>query len=167
MGSQIGKTVLGAMVAIGLFAGAAISQAANKPDAEDVANINNARADVHKAIIELYHANHDFRGHRVKAIEFLKRSRHQLALCAAIDDKNEVAEEEAEGKVAAGKKIDPKVKNTGEPHPLIDAAIRSLDRAIVDLKDSHHVFHGHRADALKDTVKAKEQLEICLKVDKK
>ena len=167
MRKELGMGLLGAVVAISLFAGPTMAASTKKPTAEDVATINDARGDVHHAIIELYHANHDFRGHRVKAIAHLKRARHQLALCAAVDDKAEEAEEDAASKTAPGKAIDPKVKNAGsEPHPMIDAAIRSLDRAIVDLKDAHHVYHGHRADALKQTREAKEQLEVCLKVDK-
>jgi len=162
---QIGMGMLGAVLAIGL--GVAPALAANKPNAEDVANINNARADVHKAIIDLWHASHDFHGHRAKAVKFLRGARHQLALCAAVDDKNEEAEENAEGKVAAGKKINPKAPHTAEPHPLIDAAIRSMDRAIVDLKDSHRVYGGHRGEALKQCQEAKKQLLECLAADAK
>ena len=54
-----------------------------------------------------------------------------------------------------------------ERHPRIHRAIRDLREAKKALKEANHDFQGHREDALKACDKAIEQLELCLKVDKK
>lgn len=53
-----------------------------------------------------------------------------------------------------------------EPHPEIRAAIASLRRAQIHLKEASHDFGGHRVDALKATDEAIHQLQICLQYDK-
>jgi hypothetical protein len=53
-----------------------------------------------------------------------------------------------------------------EPHPEIRAAIASLRRAQDHLKEAPNDFGGHRADALKATDEAIQQLQICLQYDK-
>jgi len=53
-----------------------------------------------------------------------------------------------------------------ERHPEIRAAINSLERARMHLKDAAHDFGGHRVEALKATDAAIEQLRICLQYDK-
>ena len=54
-----------------------------------------------------------------------------------------------------------------EKHPEIRAAIRSLERAKVDLQRAAHDFGGHRADALRATDEAIKQLRLALEYDKK
>jgi hypothetical protein len=54
-----------------------------------------------------------------------------------------------------------------ENHPAIRAAIEALDKAKRELKAANHDFHGHRVAALAAVDSASQQLEICLKVDKK
>ena len=54
-----------------------------------------------------------------------------------------------------------------EKHPEIRAAIRSLERAKLDLQRADHDFGGHRADALRATDEAIRQLKLALEYDKK
>lgn len=54
-----------------------------------------------------------------------------------------------------------------EKHPEIRAAIRSLERAKLDLQRASHDFGGHRADALRSCDEAIRQLKLALEYDKK
>jgi hypothetical protein len=54
-----------------------------------------------------------------------------------------------------------------EHHAHIHAAIRELKEARKDLKEGAHDFGGHREDAVKAIDVAIEQLEVCLKHDKR
>ena len=54
-----------------------------------------------------------------------------------------------------------------ERHPRIHAAIRELREAKKDLEKADHDFGGHRVNAIKAIDHAIEQLEKCLKFDKK
>ena len=54
-----------------------------------------------------------------------------------------------------------------EKHPEIRAAVRSLERAKLDLQRADHDFGGHRADALRATDEAIRQLKLALEYDKK
>lgn len=54
-----------------------------------------------------------------------------------------------------------------EKHPHIRAALKELREAKKELKEAAHDFGGHRAEALEAVDKAINQLETCLKFDKK
>jgi transcription elongation GreA/GreB family factor len=54
-----------------------------------------------------------------------------------------------------------------ERHPRIHAAIRELREAKKDLEKADHDFGGHRVNAIKAIDHAIEQLEKCLKFDKR
>jgi hypothetical protein len=54
-----------------------------------------------------------------------------------------------------------------ERHPHIHAAIKELKDAKKDLKEADHDFGGHRVKAIEAIDHAIEQLEKCLKHDKK
>jgi hypothetical protein len=53
-----------------------------------------------------------------------------------------------------------------EPHPEIQAALRSLERAKRHLERAAHDFGGHRVDAIKAIDAAREQLTLALQFDK-
>jgi hypothetical protein len=55
---------------------------------------------------------------------------------------------------------------TPERHPEIQAAISALRRAKEHMEHAAHDFGGHRAEALRATDDAIQQLEIALKFDK-
>ena len=54
-----------------------------------------------------------------------------------------------------------------EPHPEINAAIRSLDRAKLHLQNAAHDFGGHRVEAIRAIDAALVQLKLALEYDKK
>jgi F0F1-type ATP synthase membrane subunit b/b' len=54
-----------------------------------------------------------------------------------------------------------------ERHPHIRAALEELRESRKDLKEADHDFEGHRKEALVAIDAAIDQLEICLKHDKK
>lgn len=51
------------------------------------------------------------------------------------------------------------------PHPEIRAALDSLERAKVHLREAKHDFGGHRVDAIAAIDAAERQLNICMKYD--
>ena len=53
-----------------------------------------------------------------------------------------------------------------EPHPEINAAIRSLERAKLHLQKAAHDFGGHRVEAIRAIDGALEQLKLALEYDK-
>ncbi len=53
-----------------------------------------------------------------------------------------------------------------EPHPEINAAIRSLERAKLHLQRAAHDFGGHRVEAIRAIDGALEQLKLALQYDK-
>ncbi|HEV2751306.1 MAG TPA: hypothetical protein VGV12_12365 [Gemmatimonadales bacterium] len=54
-----------------------------------------------------------------------------------------------------------------EPHPEINAAIRSLERAKLHLREAAHDFGGHRVEAIRAIDGALVQLKLALEYDKK
>ena len=62
----------------------------------------------------------------------------------------------------------PKHKEKGEErHPAIHRAIIALDEAEAYLRHAEHDFGGHRKEVLEECTKAREQLKLALKFDKK
>ncbi|HZT41716.1 MAG TPA: hypothetical protein VFA07_05985 [Chthonomonadaceae bacterium] len=53
-----------------------------------------------------------------------------------------------------------------ERHPELRQALRALMRAKMELQEGAHDFGGHRADALKATDQAIQQVRLALKFDK-
>lgn len=53
-----------------------------------------------------------------------------------------------------------------EPHPEIQAAIRSLEHAKAHLQAAAHDFQGHRVDAIAAIDAALHQLHICMDYDR-
>jgi hypothetical protein len=68
--------------------------------------------------------------------------------------------------LALGTVATPRYANTApppEPHPHIQAAIAELREARGELQHAAHDFCGHRADALRDTQVALNQLQEALR----
>ena len=63
--------------------------------------------------------------------------------------------------------MDPVRAQEKERHPYIHAAIKDLKEARKELKEAAHDFGGHRVKAIEAVDTAIEQLEKCLKFDKK
>jgi len=60
----------------------------------------------------------------------------------------------------------PAAMSYAEPHPEINAAIRSLERAKLHLQKAAHDFGGHRVEAIRAIDGALEQLKLALQYDK-
>jgi hypothetical protein len=60
----------------------------------------------------------------------------------------------------------PVVVTAHEPHPEIQGAIRSLQRAKEHLQHAAHDFGGHRVEAIGAIDAALAQLHTCLEYDK-
>ncbi|HEY2026145.1 MAG TPA: hypothetical protein VGG78_04005 [Gemmatimonadaceae bacterium] len=58
-------------------------------------------------------------------------------------------------------------RSAREKHPAIRAAIRSLEKAKVELQHADHDFGGHRVDAIAAIDNALSQLRLALQYDKK
>ena len=54
-----------------------------------------------------------------------------------------------------------------ERHPAIRAAIRSLEKAKIELQHAAHDFGGHRVEAIEAIDNAIKQLRVALQYDKK
>jgi hypothetical protein len=111
-------------------------------------------------------ANHDYGGHRVKAIEAIKAAQHQLHLALQSQTKNKKPG-------TPGSKPANPGKGGKEPEPqgisnlqLADS-ISILQKTRVFLEKANHDYGGHRAQAVKDLGGAIRQLKLALKYEKK
>ena len=118
---------------------------------------------IHRAIYELKQgrqelkeAARDFGGHREKAMHAIDLALKQLHAIAPLSG--------PKGKPYQGHPIE--FYKTFENHPHIRSSIAELNETIRALKEAKHDFGGHREKALKDSIYAKEQLELALKFDK-
>jgi hypothetical protein len=115
--------------------------------------IHVAIAELRNARTELQEANHDFGGHRVKAIQEIDATLVQLekALMFVGDKRPFKGAPVAEN----GKKA--------EHFPHIHRALHELRETRTELKEARHDFGGHREQALMDVNASIAQLELCLK----
>ena len=60
----------------------------------------------------------------------------------------------------------PPVARKAEPHPEIQMAIRSLERAKEHLQHAAHDYHGHRVEAIAAIDAALNQLRVCMEFDR-
>ena len=135
----------------------AVRQAA-KREAQSVSN-----AQLHEALRVLQAtkqtlegANHDYGGHRVKAIKAIEAAQHQLKLALGMKTKKSGGKGDGKG---------------GEPQAISNMqladAIPILHKTRVLLETANHDYHGHRAAAVRDLGAAVEQLKLALKFEKK
>lgn len=116
-------------------------------------HMHHALRELREARTQLKEANHDFGGHKVKAIEGVD------AAIKKIDESLKGAGDNTKG---TGK-VDPGIYKKYVNHPHIHHAIHELKEARIELKEAKHDFGGHRAAAIRDINYAIEQLELCLK----
>jgi hypothetical protein len=116
-------------------------------------HMHHALRELREARTELKEANHDFGGHREKALKGVD------AAITQIDEALRAAGDTIKG---AGK-FDTGIYKKYEHHPHIHHAIHELREARTELKDAKHDFGGHREKALRDVNYAIEQLELALK----
>jgi hypothetical protein len=60
----------------------------------------------------------------------------------------------------------PVIAHKAEPHPEIQMAIRSLERAKEHLEHAAHDYRGHRVDAIAAIDAALNQLRVCMRFDR-
>ncbi len=120
-------------------------------------HLHHALREMREARTELKEANHDFGGHKVKAMEALDAAIKQI----------DVALKGAGDNIKGAGKVDHGIYKKYSFHPNIQHAIHELKEARTELKDAKHDFGGHRAAALRDTDAAIAQLELCLKFARK
>jgi len=70
------------------------------------------------------------------------------------------------GRASGGERVTPPRIGVAEPHPQINAAIRSLVRAREHLQHAAHDFGGHCVDAIAAIDAALAQLKLALQYDK-
>jgi tetratricopeptide (TPR) repeat protein len=133
---------------LGLLGSPAI-QAADKK--AEYPHMHHALHELREARTELKEADHDFGGHREKALKDIDEAIKQIdkALKAKGDDLKTVAK--------------PDVDYTKyKHHPHIHHAIHELKETRTELQVAKHDFGGHREQALKDVDRAIKQLELAL-----
>ena len=140
------------LLAAGLFWSAHLTAVA----AEAHPHMHHALYELKEARVELKEADHDFGGHREKALKAVDAAAVQI----------EKAFEGAKVKFNGGKPGKDAYKGYAH-HPHIHHAVVELKQARVELKEAAHDFGGHREKALKDVDYAIEQLELALKFAKK
>lgn len=69
-------------------------------------------------------------------------------------------------RASGGERVAPPRAGVAEPHPQINAAIRSLMRAREHLQHAAHDFGGHRVEAIAAIDAALTQLKLALQYDK-
>jgi hypothetical protein len=116
-------------------------------------HLHHALHELREARTELKEANHNFGGHREKALHAVNQAIEQIdkALTAAGDN-------------VKGSPKRPDVDYKKYSHsPHLHHALHELREAHAELKEAKHDFGGHRAKALKDVNHAIEQIELALK----
>ena len=110
-------------------------------------------------------ADHDYGGHRVKAIKDIGAAEHQLKL--ALKSQHKKTGKTGGGKAGAGKG---KAKGN-EPQNVSNLqladAIVILQRTETFLEKADHDYGGHRVAAVRDLKVAVQQLKTALKFEKK
>jgi hypothetical protein len=142
---------------------AARRQAARQAAKREAQNVSNAQ--LHEALHVLQAtkktleaADHDYGGHRVKAIKAIGAAEQQLKLALGSPTKPKKPGGKGEGK-------------GGEPQAISNMqladAIPILEKTRGLLEMANHDYHGHRAAAVRDLGAAVEQLKAALKFEKK
>jgi hypothetical protein len=140
--------------ALVLLAGVVLT-ALPRARAEERGKVRHVLAALHEmreARGELKGAEHDFGGHREKAIRALDAAIEQTErMLKAVD-------------------VDPKVEGPDREiykkytnHPHLRHSLVELKEARTEIKEAGHDFKGHREKALKDLDFAIEQVEQCVK----
>ena len=119
-------------------------------------HMHHALHELREARTELKEADHDFGGHREKALKDVEEAIKQIdkALKAKGDDIKSPGKHEVDY-----------TKYKHQPH--IHHAIHELKETRTELKEAKHDFGGHREQALKDVDRAIKQLELALEFAKK
>lgn len=143
----------GGFLAISGFAEARAVQ--KEPQGLSNAQLVQALHNLHAIKLTLEAANHDYGGHRVKAIADITKAQKQLRLAL-----KSVPKGKGKGKA----------KSLGEPQALSDAqlleAVGYLKQTEQLLAKANHDYGGHRAAAVRDLHQAIRQLELALKFRK-
>ena len=146
------------LAAVGLLTIAELAEARavqKEPQGLSNAQLVQALHNLHAIKLTLEAANHDYGGHRAKAIADITKAQKQLRLAL---------------KHAPKGKGKGKVKSLGEPQALSDAqlleAIGYLKQTEHLLAKANHDYGGHRAATVSDLHQAVRQLELALKFRK-
>jgi hypothetical protein len=148
--------LVGSLVAFGFLGQAHGAQ--KEPQGLSNAQLRQAQNVLQSIKLTLKGADHDYGGHRVKAIADISKAQNQLSLALKHGPKK--------GKGKGKGKGNP----LPEPQALSDA---QLLESIVFLKDTVHLlekanhdYGGHKAAAVRDLHQAIRQLEVALKYRK-
>ncbi len=145
----------GLLMWLGLIAEAGAGQTKKEPQAISNAQLRQALNVLQSIKLTLEGADHDYGGHRVKAIADIGKAQKQLNLAL---------------KNAPKGKGKSKGKPMPEPQAISDAqlaeSIGFLKQTAELLKMANHDYGGHRAAALADLNQAVHQLHLALKFRK-
>ena len=122
-------------------------------------NLRWARARVDRDIDMLQRDQHDYDGHRVRAIDDFQDARGQLALALSYDRSRD-----SDNAVAASPDIEPAGWNRSDRNL---AYVRADIEHVIDvLQRDNHDYDGHRADAVAQLQYGRAQLDAALASDR-
>jgi hypothetical protein len=132
---------------------------AKEPQKQSNSQLKLAIAALDSAKTTLQKANHDYGGHRVKAIKAINAARTQLTAALKF--------ETGKGKVGAKPGKDGKGgENQGVSNSQLAQSIAVLRETKVVLEGANHDYGGHRVKAIKAINTAIDQLQTALKYEK-
>jgi len=129
-----------------------------EPQAISNAQLRKALNVLQSIKLTLEGANHDYGGHRVKAVGAISKAQHQLNLALKNAPKKK------------GEKVKGKSNPLPEPQALSDAQLNDsigfLKDTVKLLEMANHDYGGHRAAAVRDLHQAIRELNLALKFRK-
>jgi len=147
-------SMLGALIICALLP--TMSLAANGQQSDN--NLRYARARVERDIDSLQRDQHDYNGHRVKAIGDLQNARNQLMTALTYDRNHDYSAAAAPlmGDAYGSNRSD---RNLAYVRQDVEQVIDMLQRDNTD-------YGGHRVDAIGDLQRSRAQLDEALEVDR-
>lgn len=126
------------------------------------ANMRWGAARVERDIDELQSDQHDYDGHRVRAIRDMQGARYQIGLGVAYD---KGSESEIEALKAQMNAVASEFSGENGSDRNLAYVKRDLDQVIDTLSQDNHDYGGHRVNAIGDLQQARAQLQAALSSD--
>jgi hypothetical protein len=132
-----------------------------EPQSASNAQLAEGLAVLHATKVTLQQANHDYGGHRAKAVKAIDAAHHQLKLALEFQTKKKIHVGGDAAKLGPGKEAQ------AQSDMQLGVSIATLKKTVAVLEGADHDYGGHRLMAVKDLHGAIKELETALKFEKR